>query len=240
MSFDFERDVMAKIAQITKSEKRALKLLVIFAMGLAVIYGAWLTYQYVTAIQSQQVIKEFKQNNEKHTHGSMHTALMLDSTKHSTATPDGLSFGVDYDWSGVMQITVDKYEVFDSPKDAGLAVGEYDELSSEYKTYGFALITFRLKNIDAKPLYSEDEMFNIGTFHYNLSSGIAYFNISAYPSHPQYYYHYKLDPGEEKTVVLGFYLDSNPVDESPELTIGVGGTDMYYHISLEAEKDDKQ
>ncbi len=230
---------MTRVAQITKGEKRALRLLVLFAIGSVLVYGAWLTYQYVLAMQSQQVIKEFKQKNEKHMHGAMHTASMLDSTKHSIVTPEGLSFGVDYDWSGVMQITVDKYELFDSPEDAGLAAGEYHEMSAEYKTYGFALITFRLKNIDAKPLYSNDDTFNIDTFHYNLSSGASYFNSSAYPQSNQYYYHYKLDPGEEKTVVLGFYLDSNPSDQSPELSIG-NGSHMHYHIPLSTEKDDKQ
>ncbi|MGR1083555.1 hypothetical protein ACUYFE_05950 [Olegusella massiliensis] len=231
---------MTRVAQITKGEKRALRLLVLLAIGSVLVYGAWHIYQYVLAMQSQQVIKEFKQKNEKHMHGAMHTASMLDSTKHSIATPDDLSFGVDYDWSGVMQITVDKYEVFDSPKDAGLTVGEYHELSAEFKTYGFALITFRLKNIDAKPLEGSDEgTFNIGTFHYNLSSDASYFNSSAYPQSNQYYYHYKLDPGEEKTVVLGFYLYSDPSGQSPELSIG-NGSHMHYHIPLSTEKDDKQ
>ncbi len=232
---------MTRAAQITKGEKRALRLLVLLAIGSVLVYGAWHIYQYVLAMQSQQVIKEFKQTNEKHMHGAMHTASMLDSTKDSIATPDGLSFGVDYDWSGVMQITVDKYEVFDSPKDAGLTVGEYDEIPSKFKTYGFALITFRLKNIDAKPLEgSDDGTFNIGTFHYNLSSDASYFNSSAYPQSNQYYYHYKLDPGEEKTVVLGFYLYSDPSGQPAELSIGVDGSDMHYHIPLSPEKDDKQ
>lgn len=230
---------MARVAQITKGEKRALKLLVLLAIGSVLVYGAWLTYQYVLAMQSQQVIKEFKQKNEKHMHGAMHTALMLDSTKHSIVTPDGLSFGVDYDWSGVMQITVDKYEVFDSPKDAGLTVGEYDEISPEDKTYGFALITFRVKNIDAKPLYSDDGTFHISTFNYNLGSEVAYFNNSAYTLEQPEYLHFRLDPGEEKTMVLGFYLDTDPSDQAAELSIGSGGSDMYHHISLSTEKDDK-
>ena len=231
---------MARVAQITKGEKRALRLLVLFAIGSVLVYEAWLTYQYVLAMQSQQVIKEFKQKNEKHMHGAMHTASMLDSTKHSIVTPEGLSFGVDYDWSGVMQITVDKYELFDSPEDAGLAAGEYHEISSKFKTYGFALITFRLKNIDAKPLYSDDDTFHIGEFNYNLGSDASYFNNSAYSLEQPEYLHFRLDPGEEKTMVLGFYLDTDPSDQPAELSIGVDGSDMYHHISLSTEKDDKQ
>ena len=230
---------MARIAQITKSEKRALKLLVAFTIGSVLIYGAWLTYQYALLRQDHQEAKEFEQSENKRMHGAMHTTITLDSKKDRKETSSGYSYGVFYSWSGTMQVTVDKYELFDSPEDAGLAAGEYDEISPEDKTYGFALITFRLKNIDAKPLYSNDDTFNIDTFHYNLSSGASYFNSSAYPQSNQYYYHYKLDPGEEKTVVLGFYLDSNPSDQSPELSIG-NGSHMHYHIPLSTEKDDKQ
>ena len=231
---------MARIAQITKSEKRALRLLVAFTIGSVLIYGAWLTYQYALLRQYHQETKEFEQSENKRMHGAMHTTITLDSKKDLKETSSGDSYGVFHSWSGTMQVTVDKYELFDSPKDAGLAVGEYDEISSKFKTYGFALITFRLKNIDAKPLEGSDEgTFNIGTFHYNLSSDASYFNSSAYPQSNQYYYHYKLDPGEEKTVVLGFYLYSDPSGQSPELSIG-NGSHMHYHIPLSTEKDDKQ
>ncbi|WP_068540006.1 hypothetical protein [Olegusella massiliensis] len=230
---------MARIAQITKSEKRALKLLVAFTIGSVLIYGAWLTYQYALLRQDHQEAKEFEQSENKRMHGAMHTTITLDSKKDRKETSSGYSYGVWYSWSGTMQVTVDKYELFDSPKDAGLAAGEYDEISPEDKTYGFALITFRVKNIDAKPLYSDDGTFHISTFNYNLGSEVAYFNNSAYTLEQPEYLHFRLDPGEEKTMVLGFYLDTDPSDQAAELSIGSGGSDMYHHISLSTEKDDK-
>ncbi|MGR1083554.1 hypothetical protein ACUYFE_05945 [Olegusella massiliensis] len=230
---------MARIAQITKSEKRALRLLVAFTIGSVLIYGAWLTYQYALLRQYHQETKEFEQSENKRMHGAMHTTITLDSKKDLKETSSGDSYGVFHSWSGTMQVTVDKYELFDSPKDAGLAVGEYDEISSKFKTYGFALITFRLKNIDAKPLYSDDDTFHIGEFNYNLGSDASYFNNSAYSLEQPEYLHFRLDPGEEKTMVLGFYLDTDPSDQPAELSIGVDGSDMYHHISLSTEKDDK-
>lgn len=231
---------MARIAQITQSEKRALRLLVAFTIGSVLIYGAWLTYQYALLRQYHQETKEFEQSENKRMHGAMHTTITLDSKKDLKETSSGDSYGVFHSWSGTMQVTVDKYELFDSPKDAGLAVGEYDEISSKFKTYGFALITFRLKNIDAKPLYSDDDTFHIGEFNYNLGSDASYFNNSAYSLEQPEYLHFRLDPGEEKTMVLGFYLDTDPSDQPAELSIGVDGSDMYHHISLSTEKDDKQ
>ena len=230
---------MARIAQITKSEKRALKLLVAFTIGSVLIYGAWLTYQYALLRQDHQEAKEFEQSENKRMHGAMHTTITLDSKKDRKETSSGYSYGVFYSWSGTMQVTVDKYELFDSPEDAGLAAGEYDEISPEDKTYGFALITFRLKNIDAKPFYSDDDTFHISTFKYNLGSETAYFNNSAYTLEQPEYLHFRLDPGEEKTMVLGFYLDTDPSDQPAELTIGSDGSEMYHHISLSTEKDDK-
>ncbi|ERL11878.1 hypothetical protein HMPREF1248_0007 [Coriobacteriaceae bacterium BV3Ac1] len=230
---------MARVAQITKGEKRALKLLVAFTIGSVLIYGAWLTYQYALLRQYHQETKEFEQSENKRMHGAMHTTITLDSKKDLKKTSSGDSYGVFYPWSGTMQVTVDKYEVFDSPKDAGLAVGEYDEMPSKFKIYGFALITFRLKNIDAKPLYSDDDTFHSSVFNYNLGSDASYFNNSAYTLEQPEYLHFRLDPGEEKTMVLGFYLDTDPSDQPAELTIGVDGSKMYHHIPLSTEKDDK-
>ena len=222
---------------IKKSEMRTIRLLAVL-IGIAVIaYGGWLSYQYVLARQSDQIVKEFKR--DKRFKGSMHQTLTLDSKKDVVAIPDGDPVGVNYDWSGVMQVTVDSYKVFDSPKEAGLKVGEYGVAPTNDKKSKFALVTFTLKNVSATPsgILGNRDGYSASVFHHNATSEIDYFNLVTHAHSEHEYLNYELGIGEEKQIELGFYLDPDSDVNSPEFVIGIDGSAVQYHIPLVEEME---
>lgn len=226
---------------IKKSEIRTIRLLVVLIGVVVVAYGGWLSYQYVLTRQSDQLIREFK--NNKRFKGSMHQTLTLDSKDDVVDTQDGFSRGVYYDWSGVMQVTVDSYRVFDSPKEVGLKVGEDGVASTNDEKSKFALVKFTLKNVSAVPNGTTGDIdgYNASVFQLNLASDIDYFNLATHTHSEHEYLNYTLNIGEEKQMELGFYLGPDSDAHSPEFIIGIDGSDVQYHIPLveEVEGDKK-
>ncbi|MDD5799480.1 MAG: hypothetical protein PUD09_02365 [Coriobacteriales bacterium] len=223
-------------------QKKEWMLLLSLALVAAVI-GATLL--------GQAIYKSFSQSAQS-TDNVERTIIPAGSTwsfnsndpQNDRVNDQGASYHYELGWSGTMEMTVlgarayANVDALDGDVPENLAAQMKSGSSNDKR--GLLLVTLRQKNIDAASDgtildSSNNPVLNAYVF-YVPNAELVYFSEATHPDNDHDYFVYQLEPGEEKTMVLGYrygQLDGSTSNQPPTaMTPGFDGQFKPFELQL--------
>lgn len=166
--------------------------------------------------------------------------------QNNRVNDQGASYHYELGWSGTMEMTVLGARAYASVDALDGDVPE--NLAAQMKSRGpddkrgLLLVTLKQRNVDAVSDgtildSSNNPVFNAYVF-YVPNAELDYFSEATHPDDDHDYFVYQLAPGEEKTMVLGYWygqLDGSTSNQPPTaMTPGFDGQFKPFELQLEA------
>lgn len=164
--------------------------------------------------------------------------------QNNRVNDQGMDYRYELGWSGTMEMTILGAKAYADADTLDADVPE--ELAAQMKSRdsedkrGLLLVTLKQRNVDAIP-NSEIQDSNgnpvLAAYVFTIPDAeLAYFSEATAPDNDHDYLEYSLSPGEEKTMVLGYWygqLDGTTSDQPPAvMQPGTDGQFKPYELQL--------